>query len=356
MCGELTRRIIKQMPKDAHVDDSTLVDAAAEVPPRLQPFTPAELIACDACGRPNAPHRATCIYCGVPLISELKQTPRSKVPTLRTDPSQDSGLLLVMSETKEISDDQAARLSTLMQVEATVLKSCVSAGGPLPLLRPATVEEAGRLSADLLSAGLMVTSISESELGTTGQFRKIRGLEWGEDSMAAAPKSENDSPVPFTDVLLVVTGRVITNRVEIEEKRRRRSTTPVDSRQFIADESVLDIYARPNAAAWRIYANAFDFSCLGPAKSMTGFANFAALVNLIGERMPNVVIDDSYYRKRAVLEAVWPVEQSDKSELRLAGRGKLNFSNITTSDNESQFTKYSALAWAVRAKTLEGAR
>lgn len=356
MCRELVRRIIKHMPKDAHVDDLSLLDAAPDLPPRLQPFTPSELIACEACGRPNAPRRATCIYCGEILRSRLEQAPPITVPTPGTDPSLDSGLLLVVSETKEISEDQAAGLGALMQVEAKVLKNCLSAGGPLPLLRPATIEEAGRLSADLLAAGLMVTSISEPELGTDIKFRKIRGLELGEDSITAAPKSENDSAVPLTDVLLVVTGRVITNRVEIEEKRRRRSTTPVDSRQFIADESVMDIYARPNASAWRIYANAFDFSCLGPAKSMTGFANFAALVNLIGERMPNVVIDDSYYRKRAVLEAVWPVEQSEKSELRLAGRGKLNFSNITTSDNESQFNKYSALVWHVRAKMLEGAR
>lgn len=350
------RRIIKSMPNEPPLNDLSLLDGALEAPPRLQPFAPGELIACEACGRANAPHRATCIYCGDTLVSTLEQAPISAAPAPKTDPSLDSGLLLVMSERKEISEDQAARLGTLMQVEARVLRSCVSAGGPLPLLKPATVEEAARLSADLLSAGLKITSISEPELSTTSQFRKIRGLEFGENSIAAAPKSETDSPVSFTDVLLIVTGRVITNRVEIEEKRRRRSATPLDSRQFIADESVMDIYARPNAAAWRIHANAFDFSCLGPAKSMTGFENFAALINLIGERMPNVVIDDSYYRKRAVLEAVWPVEQTDKSELRLAGRGKLNFSNITTSDNESQFSKYSALAWQVRAKGLEGAR
>ncbi len=344
------------MPKDAPVNDLSLLEGVVEAAPKLQPFAPAELIACDACGRANAPNRATCIYCGKNLASTGVQTPLKSIPTTQTDASPDSGLVLVIGESKEILDEQADKLSALMQVEARALRSCIGAGGPLPLLKPATVEEAARLSADLRSAGLEAMSISDQELSMATQFRKIRSLEIREDSIAALPKSETDCPVSFTDVLLLVTGRVITNRVEIEEKRRRRSVTPVDSRQFVADESVMDIYTRPNAASWRIYANTFDFSCLGTAKRMTGFENFTALVYLISERMPNVIVDDSYYRKRAVLETVWPVEQTDKSELRLAGRGKLNVSNITTSDNESQFNKYSALVWHLRAKAWEGSR
>lgn len=344
------------MQKDAPMSDLGELAAAGEAPPKLQAFAPAELIACDTCGRANAPNRGACIYCGASLVSPAEQSPAGSVPKLQADASPDSGVILVTTETTDIADDQAEKLGALLQVESRVLRSCLGAGGPLPLLRPATAEEVVKLSADLLSAGLETFSISDQELGLVKQFKKIRSLEFRDDSIAALPKSESGSAVSLADVLLVVKGRLITNRVEIEEKRRRRSATPVDSRQFVADESVMDIYHRLQAVPWRIYANAFDFSCLGPAKTMTGFENFAALVNLIRERMPNVVIDDSYHRKRAVLETVWPLERKDQSELRLAGRGKLNVSNITTSDNEAQFNKYSALAWHIRAKEWEDAQ
>jgi hypothetical protein len=338
------------MSDDSLPDEFGPLDAAPEAPLKLQAFAPSELITCNACRRTNAPNRSACLYCGANLANVAAAPAIAAAATTPAGAAADSGVTLATSDAKELSGDQINRLSSLIHVEASLLRPCLAAGGPLPLVRAGTLEEAARLSADMLAAGLQIITVSDEELGANGPFRKIRGLEFIDDSMTALPKIETDQPVLPADVLLLVAGRVVTNRVEVEEKRHRKGAKPIDSRQFIADESVMDIYTRTNPAAWRVYANNFDFSCLGPDKRMTGFENFAALINMIRDRMPNVVIDDSYHRKRAVLGSVWRIETVDTSELRVAGRGKLNLSNITTSDNESQFNKYSALAWHLRAK------
>jgi hypothetical protein len=334
------------MPDDVRWDEAESVDVAAELPSKLQPFAESELIACEACGRTNGPNRPTCIYCGANLVTNVV-APAVAAATQPDTALAECGVILAINDASQLTT-QIDRLSSLIDVEATLLRLCFEAGGPLPLLRPANAGEAEQISAELQAEGLQIVRISDEQLSNT--FRKIRGLEFGDDWIAPFPRSETDRPILFTDVHLLVAGRIITNRVEVEEKRQRKGTQAVDTRQFIADESVMDIYTLTNPTPWRIYSNAFDFSCLGPDKRLTGFENFGVLINLIRGRLPNVVIDDSYFRKRAVLGNIWPVETADKSELRLAGRGKLNVSNITTSDNEAQFTKYSALAWHLRTR------
>lgn len=179
---------------------------------------------------------------------------------------------------------------------------------------------------------------------------KIRALVCSDDSLTVVPGGgAAQVSVGWDDVTLLVTGRLLSNRVEVEERNSRGRKQTVDSRQFSSDEAVLDIYAKTQRANWRIVAGSFDFSCLGPAKSVTTFQNFAALINFMRERATTAQFDDSYIRARPILETLWPLEQQMRiGELRRRGSSKFDSATITTTDNETQFTRYSRLQHCLR--------
>jgi len=182
--------------------------------------------------------------------------------------------------------------------------------------------------------------------------RKIRALEVSLGSLAAIPTSGSDRVTArWDEVTLVVAGRLILNRQETEERKRRGRKQTVDSRQLSSDESVLDLYVKSDEVNWRINANNFDFSCLGSAKAVTTFENFAALISLMRGRATQAQVDDSYNQARPALATVWPVEpQTRKGEWHRSGAGKLNVATVTTTDNEAQFTRYSRLRHCLRLR------
>jgi len=122
----------------------------------------------------------------------------------------------------------------------------------------------------------------------------------------------------------------------------------LDRRELSEDQSVLDIYLRAADVPWRIIVNDFDFSCLGERKSLTAFDNARALIELLKERTPTDV-NESYARVRPLLNAVWPLENTEsQGRSRRPRAGRRDFSTVTASDNESQFNNYSRLVWYVK--------
>jgi hypothetical protein len=85
----------------------------------------------------------------------------------------------------------------------------------------------------------------------------------------------------------------------------------------------------------------FDFSCLGKEKSITAFQNFAVLTNLLRARAVNAMFDEAYNRSRSILAKMWPAEEPEnRTERRRDFHASVR---TTTSDNLSQFTRYSRL-------------
>jgi hypothetical protein len=159
--------------------------------------------------------------------------------------------------------------------------------------------------------------------------------------------------VAWKDVLSIVTGRLLETRAEVEERRRRGRTQPVDARSLYADDLVLDVYFTNDETGWRIIAGNFDFSCLGSAKKITAVENFGSLTKLLRERASLAEFDDSYVRVRQLLAAVWPLEtETKKGGWRRSGAGKLDTSTVTTTGNASQFTRYSRLRRWLRVREL----
>lgn len=271
-------------------------------------------------------------------------------------PPKDDGYYLVpaASPIDELAEASLAEAAALVRLKVPELNRILGAGQPVPLSRVATPENAALIGEGLQRLGIETVTIAHSDLHLEAAAKKIRGLEVSDDALTAVPTNGIDKVTArWDEVTLVVAGRLILNRQEVEERKRRGRKQTVASRQLSSDESVLDLYAQSDEVNWRIHANNFDFSCLGSAKAVTTFENFAALFRLLRERAPQAQCDDSYNEARPALATVWPVEQQTrKGEWRRSGAGKLNVATVTVTDNEAQFTRYSRLRHCLKLREL----
>jgi hypothetical protein len=271
-------------------------------------------------------------------------------------PANDDGYYLVpvTSLIGELAEASAAEAASVLRLKVPELSRILGASQPVPLSRVATLEEAALIGEGLRRFGIETVTVAHGDLHLDVPAKKIRALEVSDDSLTAIPTSGSDRVTArWDDITLLVAGRLLLNRQETEERKRRGRKQTVDSRQISSDESVLDLYAQSDEVNWRIHALNFDFSCLGSAKAVTTFENFAALISLLCERATNARCDDSYNQTRPALATVWPVEQQTrKGEWRRSGAGKLDVATVTTTDNEAQFTRYSRLGHCLRLHEL----
>jgi hypothetical protein len=271
-------------------------------------------------------------------------------------PAKDDGYYLVPapSPIADLAEASLAEAASLLRLKAPELNRILGAGQPVPLSRVATSEEGALIGEALRRFGIETVTVAHTELHLEVAAKKIRALEVSADSLTGIPTSGSDRvTVRWDEVTLLVAGRLLLNRQETEERKRRGRKQTVDSRQLSSDESVLDLYPKSDEVNWRINAHNFDFSCLGSAKAVTTFENFAALISLLRERATNVQCDDSYNQARPALATVWPVEQQTrKGDWRRSGAGKFDVATVTTTDNEAQFTRYSRLRHCLRLHEL----
>jgi hypothetical protein len=274
-------------------------------------------------------------------------------------PAKDDGFYVVLTPAPDYQagDSAMAEAAGLLSLKPAELSRAVALSQPLPVARIGTQDEAAAIVQGLRRLGIESVIISNGDLQLDLSSAKIRGLVCSDDdSLTLVPASGGGTPVSvgWNELTLLVTGRLLSNRIEIEERNSRGRKRTVDSRQFSSDEAVLDIYAQSQSVNWRIVAASFDFSCLGSAKSVTTFQNFQALISLMRERAPNAQFDDSYVRARPILETLWPQEeQLRKGELRRKGSSKFDSATVTTTTNEAQFTRYSRLKHCLSMRTLE---
>lgn len=339
-------------------------DLASEAKP--QSFTHAEMITCDACLRANPPTRAGCLYCGANLrvnLSEQDSGPTSEAKSSTAGSTADSApkagdryyVALAPNQTSMPSESSLAEIEGLLRLKTTEVRSLFDRGRPVPVTRAATPEQAARLTGKLQALGIKAYWFRDDVLDPNISPQRVSVLEFTDDGFVAAAASGGRIATRWDDLLLMVAGRLLVNRVEVEERRRRGRAQPLGTRELFSDESVLDLYTKSSDSGWRISSSSFDFSCLGPAKAMTAFENFTALRNLLRSRAPNAELDDAYVSLRPALENVWPIEpQTRKGEWRRSGAGKVDVATVTTTDNEAQFNCYSRLSYRLKLRALEG--
>ncbi len=331
-----------------------------------RPFAPEQLAACEQCLRANAPTRMNCLYCGAQL-PQTAESEKLRRPALKKLEEWEQGfnVVLLPRGDKALTPGAIAEAASLLRLDAARLTEIIDARRALPLARASSSEEAGLVLKRLGALGLAGEVFADEEL--TRQPVRVRALTLEEDALVCRPGlGAGPRRVAWGEVLLLVKGRVVTKRVEVEERREkvRGRGEIVETRELAGDEAVLDIHAvsRPEtespskehsqsegrsqseADCFRVMADNFDYSCLGASKRLLARENFVTLVETLRARAPSAVFDDEYASSRALLSLAWPpTERNASLGLRRERPGRFNTEAATLITNEQQFTRYSRL-------------
>jgi hypothetical protein len=312
-----------------------------------RPFAADEMVACADCARANPPTRMNCLYCGARLPLEGSAAERLR-PALRRLEEWEEGHNVVLEEAdgRGLSPEAEAEAAKFLKLEPEQLSPMLAAGTALPLARAASIEEAGLVVGRLAALGLRTFAVGDEELRPDEPPRRARGFEWRDEGLSARVGAGGERVEwKWDEVSLLVMGRLVSRRVEVEERQARLGMRNefVEAREMAADESVLDLYAGADEAGLRVHAGGFDYSCLGAEKSLLAGENFAALVRALRGRVTGAAFDDSYMRVRHLLSAAWPPAEKTESGLRRDRPGRFNTEAVTIVSNETQFTRYSRL-------------
>ena len=320
----------------------------------LSPFAPDQLVRCEECLRANPPTRVNCLYCAA-LLPQSETTIDLQKPALRPLEKWEQGYNNILLP--PVANLTAAKLSAaaeLLRLRADDLDRLLSSSIPLPLARAATMDEARLVERRLTNLEINSSIMSDAELHIDGaEVMKIRALEI-DDARVYAYQSPERPPVEisWSDFTLLVSGRLIFKRVELKEKAGARADI-VDSSEFFADETVVDIYSRHQPTPYRIASNSFDFSCLGSHKGLLAGENILKLLELFRQHAPHVAYDDSFNSVRKSLEAVWPSEQQNESTgWRRERPGKYSLGSVAGVNNKMQFLRYSKLRYHLQSNVL----
>jgi hypothetical protein len=315
----------------------------------VQPFKPDQLVACESCLRTNPPTRVNCLYCGANLpihdgIADLQK------PALRPLESWEQGYNNILKprpaiDALNLSETAVAEAADLLKLEAPALSRIISSKQALPLARTATRDEATLVQRRLRMLGIDSDIVADVNLATDGSGPlRVRAIEIA-DSGLKAYERPGAQPVDllWSEIVLMVVGRLTVQRVESREEASRKENRLLDSSEFFSDETVFDFY-NTAGKSFRIMSKSFDFSCLGTEKGLLAEQNMATLLALFREQASNAGWDDSFNSVRKELEVVWPSERrAESAGWRRDRPGKITKGSITEINNESQFQKYSWL-------------
>ena len=320
-----------------------------------RPFAPGQLVACEECLRANAPTRTACLYCGAALPRAERSAALLR-PTLKKLEEWEQGFNVVTlpRAAGALTSDAAEEAAALLRLDAGGLKEIVLAGRAMPLARAPSADEAWLVVERLRELGLSTEVFPDEVLAR--RPARARAFEFEEDALVCrgGPESE-PRRVAWSEVVLLVTGRVVSRRVEVSERRRGLGgrTETAETRELASDEAVLDLYTSSvdeheaqgsGGAGFRVLAGGFDYSCLGEGKGLIAAENFNALVAALRERAPSAAHDEEYGRLRPLLSDVWPsAERTESLGLRRERVGRFNTGAVTTVSNETQFTRYARL-------------
>jgi len=332
--------------EDEFAEPNAHETAGATAAPRR--FAPEELVACERCLRANAPTRLNCLYCGAPLPATAEGD-KLRRPTLKKLEEWEHGfnVVLLPRGERELTAEAVADATSLLRLDTERLVEIIDARRALPLARASSAVEAELIVKRLGALGLAAEVFADEELARPPA--RVRALTFEADALVCWP-GVGGGPwrVAWAGVLLLVKGRVVTKRVEVEERReklRGRGET-VEMREIASDEAVLDVYAASESeeGCFRVMADGFDYSCLGEAKRLLARENFVTLVETLRARAPSATLDEEYAASRALLAAAWPpAEHTESLGLRRERPGRFNTEAATVVTNEAQFTRYSRL-------------
>jgi hypothetical protein len=315
-------------------------------PSEPQGFSAEQMIRCEECLRANPPTRVSCLYCVAPL--PLTETSARLIkPVLRQPEKHQLGYNnILLPHDQAVADEVVADAAALLKLSADNLRACLSERVHLPVTYTASRVEAELVTDRLRELGLDCVTVSDDELGDS--VRRVRSMAFDDVSLTINQAGAAEQiRVAWSDIVLIVTGRLFETRVEITERMTRKPENEIlDTSEFFRDEFVIDFYTTIHSSTWRIGGSGFDFSCLGRDKALVVNENMGKLLGLMTERSRNAKVDDSYARVRNLLELAWTTQpETQSSGWRRERPGKLSVGVSTTRSNEIQFTRYSRLRY-----------
>ena len=220
-------------------------------------------------------------------------------------------------------------------------------GTPLPIARVESEKHADDVAAILAEFEIESTTVPDAALRSASPPQRLRSIEFTDDKLVLQLFNVPELySLDRDDLVLIVAGIVRETRTESLEKRKRRTTKTLSETQTASDESVIDIYSRHDADGWRIRAHGFDFSSLGPDKSMVAAENMRTLLSRLAGIPGPVKLVEDFTSVGPLLEYCWPSEtRRDALGLQRSGFARKDFASVSTTSNASQFIKYSRLQW-----------
>ena len=315
-------------------------------PSEPQGFSAEQMIRCEECLRANPPTRVSCLYCVAPL--PLTETSARLIkPVLRQPEKHQLGYNnILLPHEQAVSEQVLANAAALLKLSAENVRACLSQSVPMPVTYTASRMEAELVTERLNDLGLHCLTVSDNELGNA--VRRVRSMTFDDTSLIINQAgAAEQTHVSWSDVVLVVSGRLFETRLDITERMTRKSENEIlDTSEFFKDEYVIDFYTASHSPTWRVGANGFDFSCLGQDKALVVDENMSKLLRLMTGRATNAKTDDSYARVRNLLELAWTTQpETQSSGWRRERPGKLSVGVSTVRSNEVQFTRYSRLRY-----------
>jgi hypothetical protein len=337
----------KLLPKDNENIPPLNDEPSPELP--LRSFTPDQMVRCESCLRANPPIRTNCLYCGAALPAQSAAIVFQK-PALRPLEKWEHGYNnILLPPAANLSESSIIETADFLRLEMEDLRRIVAAEVPLPLARSSSKEDAELIQRRLRDAGLDSLIVADASLGLDPAI-KLRAIEFHDEGLHGLQSPQSPpQEILWDDFALLVSGRVTRKRVELQEERKGKENRVLAADQFFADESVVDLFSKQGTTPFRLASGSFDFSCLAERKRLVAAENMSILIEVLRERSPALVYDETYNAMRKALEPVWRSEQQNESTgWRRARPGKLSLGSATETSNEPQFSRYSRLRFYLR--------
>lgn len=306
-------------------------------------FSLEEMMTCGSCGKKNSPNRVACLYCAE--ILDVPDTVRGNLKFRQLE-SWEKGCNIVIIPDGTTSPEVASRaIANLFSVEAEHIARIFQRGRPFPAARLESDNHAQYVTADLTSRGIRSTTVHDSELANDRPPIRLRGIEFDGDVLILLPiNSDQKTRIRGADIELIVTGAILESKTETTHRRKSGKNEALDEFQSSNHEPLIDFYTNGDKGGHRIRSSGFDFSCLSTDKTILAAENLKRLVSKLVSFAPGVRVIDDYCQVRRVLDTIWEPETRKESQgVYRSGMGKINMSNVLTSNNLQQFTKYSRL-------------
>lgn len=324
---------------DSRVDDGSI----AGMPnwDESKGFGPEEMIACGSCDKRNPPNRVACLYCAAPLSLPAGLHGNLKFRKLE---SWEQGFnVVIVPEGNMASEIVAGIIAEMFSFDAGSAAGIIERGRPFPAARLESELHAQSVNDSLAKRGIKSMTLSDVELD--GAPLRLRGIEFKDGGLSLLPfNSEKVLKVSAAEIELIVVGAIFESRTETTHRRKSGKKEPFEEIQSSSDEPLIDLYTSGSRNGYRVRSGGFDFSCLGSDKSILAAENLNRLVSKLVNIAPGVRIMKDYLPSRRVLNLVWePESRTDSHGVQRSGLGRIDMSNVSTSNNLLQFTKYSRL-------------